>query len=158
MDHYGLESKFVEKIKNKYKKKILSIKKEILPKILKSNIYYTLKANPIGFIKGMILMNNKFEEKGIKLNNMLPLRTEMVPHHIMLDTTCIAELLNNSNKESHEKVWNKFFKNKEIHWNKNKKRVFNNLISTDGYSVSIYQIKSDEYVDKKKLLCKKKEK
>ncbi len=128
----------------------------------KKNIFYELKSNPQSFLWGMFYINHQFElinndrsgnkspsstdEKQIRLFNVLPLRTNIVPKHICIDTLSLIINLIGS-KSSHYKktyhksnqyheLWSKVFKVDTKSFKK-KNYEFNNMIKTDGVSCSI---------------------
>ena len=96
----------------------------------------------------MNLLGN--DDNPIKLFNVLPLKTRIIPSYITLDTACIINLFIESNKleylsnisEKKEEVWNKFFKIDNKVFKKNNYQ-FNYMIKTDGIACSILFIKLD---------------
>ena len=71
---------------------------------------------PFDYLKGMLYMNTVLEKEEHKLFQPLPLRNNIIPKHIILDTACIislfcpekkkkGELLKNV-KENQYDVWN----------------------------------------------------
>lgn len=141
---------FRNEMENKYSKEILDLKKLLLPN-LTNELEDELEKIPSKFIPNMITINDKLELLEKRTNNMMPLRTSLIPKFITLDTQCIVESLNGNqdqdlSKSNPEKIWLKYFSYKKgIHWNKEKNYIFNNMIMTDGYSVSIIQIRSKLY-------------
>ena len=156
---------FVKDVLDEYKKEANNLKDKIFPNINK-NIYYDLKVEPFKFIKHMVFMNNELEKLEKKTFNVFPQRNELTPKYIPLDTCCIVETLKTEkvlegykiSRDNPTIIWEEFFKvykkdeNGKIFNKKNKKLinyessnnyVFNNFISTDGYSVSISQIRKD---------------
>jgi hypothetical protein len=158
LDFYG-KQKFIDQILEKYKKDIKMFKKKLIPK-LEVNIFYDLKKNPFKFLKNMIYMNNIFEKMEYNLNNMLPLRHSFVPSSITIDTCCLVEILMEKNVlESYKKartnsysIWKQFFEHKLLKPKKKRKTkyVFNNMIMTNGYTVSVIQIRREMYGKNKK--------
>ncbi len=126
----------------------------------KDNIFYELKSNSQSFLWGMFYINQQFEiintnksgiEKQIRLFNVLPLRTNIVPKHICIDTVALIKNLIGQ-KSSHyittykelnqyHELWNKVFKTKLF---KKTNYQFNNMIKTDGVSCSIIFNKIDQ--------------
>lgn len=149
-----------------------------LPKIRGKNLYENINNNPLKFLKYMIKMSTAIENYNKNLNDqdkykmhkmyqILPLRNDIIPKYIPIDTTIILDLLidNNISNLYHGKkqsditnIWKYAFNG--LYSNKNKKLissgkkpdgfVFNNLIFTDGYAVSIIQVKKHMYGKKHK--------
>ena len=121
----------------------------------KKNINYDICCNPQDYLKCLIFINKQLNLLGndnnpIKLFNVLPLKTRIIPSYITLDTACIINLFIESNKleylsnisEKKEEVWNKFFKIDKKVFKKNNYQ-FNYMIKTDGIACSILFIKLD---------------
>ena len=118
----------------------------------KDSIHYQLKSDPQSFLKGMFHINsrledlNKNQDKQIRLFNVLPLRTNIVPKHICIDTVALIKNLLDSGSYHYLKTYSKQNQYKEL-WDKIlnlKCKVFkkNNyefhyMIKTDGISCSI---------------------
>ena len=130
----------------------------ILPKNIKKSIHYDVKVKPFDYLKGMLYMNSVLEKQENKLFQPLPLRNNIIPKHIILDTASIinlfcpekdkdgnkvkkGELLSNV-KDNQNEVWCNFFdlKNKIF---KNKHYQFHNQIQTDGISCCLLFIRKD---------------
>ena len=130
----------------------------ILPKNIKKSIDYDIKVRPFDYLKGMLYMNSVLEKQENKLFQPLPLRNNIIPKHIILDTASIinlfcpekdkdgnkvkkGELLSNV-KDNQNEVWCNFFdlKNKIF---KNKHYQFHNQIQTDGISCCLLFIRKD---------------
>jgi hypothetical protein len=135
----------------------------ILPTEIKKSIHYDIKVRPFYYLKGMLYMNSVLEKQENKLFQPLPLRNNIIPKHIILDTASIinlfcpekdkegnktkkGELLSNV-KENQNEIWCNFLdlKNKIF---KNKYYQFHNQIQTDGISCCLLFIKKD-FKDKK---------
>ena len=131
---------------------------DILPKNIKKSIHYDIKVRPFDYLKGMLYMNSVLEKQENKLFQPLPLRNNIIPKHIILDTASIinlfcpekdkdgnkvkkGELLSNV-KDNQNEVWCNFFdlKNKIF---KNKHYQFHNQIQTDGISCCLLFIRKD---------------
>jgi hypothetical protein len=128
----------------------------ILPSDINISVYYDVKKNPMRYLKGMLYMNKILEAGGHKLFQPLPLRTNIIPKNITIDTSSVISLfcpdakkgdLLKAVKKNQEDVWNnllnlqhKVFKNKKYH--------FHHQIQTDGFSCSILFIRND-FKDKK---------
>jgi hypothetical protein len=130
----------------------------ILPTEIKKSIHYDIKVRPFEYLKGMLYMNSILEKQESKLFQPLPLRNNIIPKHIILDTASIinlfcpekdkdgnktkkGELLSNV-KENQNEVWCNFLdlKNKIF---KNKHYQFHNQIQTDGISCCLLFIRKD---------------
>jgi hypothetical protein len=130
----------------------------ILPTEVKKSIHYDIKVRPFYYLKGMLYMNSVLEKQENKLFQPLPLRNNIIPKHIILDTASIinlfcpekdkdgnkakkGELLSNV-KENQNEIWCNFFdmKNKIF---KNKYYQFHNQIQTDGISCCLLFIRKD---------------
>ena len=64
----------------------------IFPKDIKKSIHYDVKVRPFEYLKGMLYMNSVLEKQESKLFQPLPLRTNIIPKHIILDTACLISL------------------------------------------------------------------
>ena len=130
----------------------------ILPNEIKKSIHYDIKVRPFEYLKGMLYMNSVLEKQESKLFQPLPLRNNIIPKHIIIDTASLinlfcpekdkegnkvkkGELLSNV-KENQNEVWcifinlkNKIFKNKHYQ--------FHNQIQTDGISCCLLFIRKD---------------
>jgi hypothetical protein len=130
----------------------------ILPSEIKKSIYYDVKVRPFDYLKGMLYMNSVLEKMENKLFQPLPLRNNIIPKHIIIDTASLinlfspekdkegnkikkGELLSNV-KKNQNKVWCNFLdlKNKIF---KNKHYQFHNQIQTDGISCCLLFIRKD---------------
>ena len=140
---------------NEWKETHLS---HILPTEIKKSIYYDVKVRPFEYLKGMLYMNSVLEKMESKLFQPLPLRNNIIPKHIIIDTASLinmfcpekdkegnkikkGELLSNV-KENQNEVWCNFFdmKNKIF---KNTHYQFHNQIQTDGISCCLLFIRKD---------------
>jgi hypothetical protein len=130
----------------------------ILPAEIKKSIHYDIKVRPFEYLKGMLYMNSVLEKQESKLFQPLPLRNNIIPKHIILDTASIinlfcpekdkdgnktkkGELLSNV-KENQNKVWGNFLDMKNRIF-KNKHYQFHNQIQTDGISCCLLFIRKD---------------
>ena len=130
----------------------------ILPTNISKSINYDVKLRPFEYLKGMLYMNSVLETQEHKLFQPLPLRDNIIPKHIILDTASIVNLFspkedNHGNKikkgellkaikENQHDIWcnifnmkNKIFKNKNYH--------FHYQIQTDGISCGLLFIRKD---------------
>ena len=115
-----------------------------------------IKAEPQSFLPCMIYMNIQLEQLEAKLFQFFPLRTNIIPKYIPIDTKSIVELLVIGDTKKYlddiakytEEIWNRFFNmNNPIFKMKNYK--FNYSISTDGTTASI-QFLHNSLVEKNK--------
>jgi hypothetical protein len=130
----------------------------ILPNEIKKSIHYDVKVRPFEYLKGMLYMNSVLEKQENKLFQPLPLRNNIIPKHIIIDTASLinlfcpekdkdgnkvkkGELLSNI-KENQNEIWSNFLdlKNKIF---KNKYYLFHNQIQTDGISCCLLFIRKD---------------
>ena len=71
----------------------------------------------------MIFMSREIEKTGAKIFNIFPLRTEITPHHIKIDTKTLVDILlrkehgtkreylrGGNLKKNGDKIWEIFFK------------------------------------------------
>jgi len=130
----------------------------ILPNEIKKSIHYDIKVRPFEYLKGMLYMNSVLEKQESKLFQPLPLRNNIIPKHIIIDTASLinlfcpekdkegnkvkkGELLSNI-KENQSEVWaNTLNLNHKIF--KNKHYKFHNQIQTDGISCCLLFIRKD---------------
>jgi hypothetical protein len=130
----------------------------ILPSNIKKNIHYDCKVRPFEYLKGLFYMNSILEKKEHKLFQPLPLRNNIIPKHILLDTASIISLLSPEKdkdgnkikkgdllktiKENQQDIWNGLLdmKNKVF---KNKHYQFHYQIQTDGISCCLLFIRKD---------------
>ena len=130
----------------------------IIPENVKKSLYYDVKVRPFEYLKGMLYMNNILEKQESKLFQPLPLRNNIIPKHIILDTACIinlfcpekdkegnkikkGELLSNV-KDNQNEVWSNLLNlNHRIF--KNTHYQFYNQIQTDGISCCLLFIRKD---------------
>jgi len=130
----------------------------ILPQNVKKSIHYDVKVRPFEYLKGMLYMNSVLEKMESKLFQPLPLRNNIIPKHIILDTATIinlfspekdkegkktkkGELLSNV-KDNQTEIWNNFLDTKNKIF-KNKHYQFHNQIQTDGISCCLLFIRKD---------------
>lgn len=133
-------------------------KKLIIPtkkKFKKDNLYYDLQCSPQDYFPYMVYMMKQVEEYEFSVNNVFPLRSDIIPKHIRLDTTTLVHLLmtkkqgNKSDylfkgnlKRHEDDIWKFFFRTEKQCFNK-KSYTFHHMIETDGVSCSIVLIRND---------------
>jgi hypothetical protein len=130
----------------------------IFPIEIQKSIHYDVKVRHFEYLKGMLYMNEVLEKEENKLFQPLPLRNNIIPKHILLDTAGLislfcpdkdkegikikkGELLSNV-KDNQNEVWSNFLdmKNKIF---RNKHYKFHHQIQTDGISCSLLFIRKD---------------
>jgi hypothetical protein len=144
-----------DKMFNEWKINHLS---NILPTEIKKSIHYDVKIRPFEYLKGMLYMNFVLEKQESKLFQPLPLRNNIIPKHIIIDTASLINLfcpekdkdgnkvkkgnLLSNVKENQNEVWCNFLnlKNKIF---KNNHYQFHNQIQTDGISCCLLFIRKD---------------
>ena len=119
----------------------------ILPPNITKSVYYDVKVRPFEYLKGMLYMNSVLEKQESKLFQPLPLRNNIVPKHILLDTASLVSLfcpanktdgikkgeLHKNLKENQHDIWNAFLNlNHKIF--RNQHYQFHHQIQTDGVS------------------------
>ena len=130
----------------------------ILPTEIKKSIHYDVKVRPFEYLKGLLYMNSILEKMESKLFQPLPLRNNIIPKHIIIDTASLINLFCSENdkdgnkikkgellsnvKENQNEVWCNFLnlKNKIF---KNKHYQFHYQIQTDGISCCLLFIRKD---------------
>ena len=143
-----------KKSNEKYHKWLDKNRSNIVPSTFKKNHFYYLKCKPQEYLKHMIWMNRETEKNGGKILQVLPLRSNIVPSSISIDTKTLIEIFINGDKLDYLKnlsnkkkeVWDKLFDfNVKINGFQ-----FDYTISTDGYSASLRFI-NNKLAEKEKL-------
>jgi hypothetical protein len=132
----------------------------ILPIEIKKSIHYDVKVKPFDYLKGMLYMNSVLEKQESKLFQPLPLRNNVIPKHIIIDTASLINLFCSSVgkekdgnkvkkgellsdvKDNQNEVWCNFLNLKHRIF-KNKYYQFHNQIQTDGVSCCLLFIRKD---------------
>jgi hypothetical protein len=146
------------KSKSFYHKWIMEQKKFILPnktKFDKNSIYYDLKCNPFHYLPCMIFMMKQIEKEEYSIKNVFPMRSEIIPKYIRLDTTTLVHLLlrkeqgnksyyttKGNLKRNEDKIWKFFFRTEQKCFLKTG-FSFHHMISTDGVGLSILLLRND---------------
>ena len=130
----------------------------ILPTEIKESIHLDIKIRSMLYLKGMLYMNQQLEAQGSKLFQPLPLRNNIIPKHVTIDTSTLIDLFCPEKDKSGNKIKKSdLFKNvKQFQhdvWSsmlnlqhkifRNKHFVFHNQIQTDGVSCSLLFIRKD---------------
>ena len=61
---------------------------------------------PQDYLSCMIYMMKEIEKLGFSINNVFPMRNDIIPKHIRLDTTTLVHLLITINKARNENINN----------------------------------------------------
>ncbi len=155
-----------EKLKShtRYHHWISDIKKHILPSktFEKNSVRYDLQCKPFDYLPCMVYMMRYIEDDEYSIYNVFPLRSDIVPKHIRLDTTSIVHLLLSKKqgnktdflfkgnlKRREDDIWNFFFRTEKNVFKKNR-YGFHHMIETDGMSCTILYLREDK-IGKKRL-------
>ena len=79
-----------------YHQWINNVKKNIIPNknnFKKDSLYYDLQCDPQDYLPCMVYIMKEVEKEGLSINNVFPLRKDIIPKHIRLDTTTLVHLL-----------------------------------------------------------------
>ena len=152
-----------------YHKWITQQKQHILPpktKYEKNSVMYDLKCKTMDYLPCMIYMMKQVENDDESVNNVFPLRSEITPKYIRLDTTTLVNLLLRKEhgtkgffktkgelKKNEDKIWKFFFRTERKMFNKTG-FSFHHMVSTDGIGLSILFLR-DDLVGKKLPMMKK---
>jgi hypothetical protein len=146
--------------KSYYHKWITEQRNYVLPnkkKFEKDSIYYDLKCNPMDYLHSMIYMMKQIEneKENNSISNVFPMRSEITPKYIRLDTTTLVNLLfekhhgskalyktNGNLKKNEDKIWKFFFRTERKLFMKTD-YSFHHMISTDGIGVSVLLLRKD---------------
>jgi hypothetical protein len=136
------------------------------PSYKKNNIVYDLMCSPMEYFPCMIFMMKQIEKEEQTIYNVFPMRSEVIPKHIRLDTTTLVHLLmtkkqgNKSDyltkgnlKRNEDKIWKFFFRTERKMFHK-KYYEFHHMIETDGVSCSLLLLRKD-LIGKKLPMMKK---
>jgi hypothetical protein len=140
---------------------INNVKQHIIPKKIfaKNSIHYDIHCNQFDYLPCMIYMMKYIEQEGFSINNVFPLRSDIIPKHITLDTTTIVNLLlrkeqgkkddylsKGNLKKRKSEIWDFFFRTQRKCF-KREGYSFHHIMETDGVSCSILLIR-DDLIDK----------
>jgi len=134
----------------KYHKWLDIHRSKILPDNIVKLSYQHFNSHPQQYLKCMIYMNIQIEALNGKLYQFFPLRTNIIPKYIPIDTKSLIELFVNTNlndylkniTEREDEIWNSYFKMNDPIF-KMKNYTFNHYISTDCQAVSVHFIHND---------------
>lgn len=149
------------KSSQKYHDWIMEQRIYIFPKC--ENFFINLYNNPQNYLSGTIYMCLKLEKQDRKLFQFFPLRKESVPKYITLDSSAIIDLITKNYKKWHPltspngkdkrpELWSKYFY-LDYKAFKQKNYIFDYMISTDCFAVSI-QLLHKDYVEQEKTTKK----
>jgi len=123
----------------------------------KDNIKYDLQCSPQDYLSCMITMMKEVEKEDLFLNNVFPLRSDIIPKHICIDTTSVVQLLltkefgkkgdlitKGNLKKREDEIWSFFFRTEKDCFQNKKNYSFHHMIKTDGVSCSILLIRTDK--------------
>lgn len=124
-------------------------------KYKKDSIYYDLQCNPMEYLPCMIYMMKEVEKEKTSINNVFPLRNDIIPKHIRLDTTTLVHLLLRKShgnktdflfkgnlKKKEDQIWEFFFRTEKSCFRQTY-YSFHHMIETDGISCTILLIRKD---------------
>ena len=135
----------------------------LYPKKIDKNIAYDVKKHPEKYIKYSFYINTKIEELGCRPYQVLPQRNNIIPKHILLNSSAIVQCLDDRKKKifSYSKsemilhckkyqkhIWKEILKLEKRSIFYQDDYVFYNQILTDGFSCSLLFILK-QYKDKK---------
>jgi hypothetical protein len=136
------------------------------PSYKKDNIVYDLICSPFDYFGCMIFMMKQIENEEQTIYNVFPMRSEIIPKHIRLDTTTLVHLLMTKKqgikseyltkgnlKRNENKIWEFFFRTERKMFHK-KYYEFHHMIETDGVSCSLLLLRKD-LIGKKLPMMKK---
>jgi hypothetical protein len=142
---------------SKYHSWINQHRNNIFPTDFINSYDYDIQFNPQKYIKSMIYMCLEIEKIGTSSYQFFPLRTDITPKYIPIDTKSLIEIFVRENKnellnnieDNKIPIWNTFFNlNDGIFEQSN--YIFDYKIYTDCYSVSIQMLRKDKVEDEKK--------
>lgn len=134
---------------NKYHIFIKKYRNKILPNVFEKSFHYDLAKNSMKYLPFAIYINTYLEKKGLAQFHCFPLRNNIVPKHITLDTTCLIELLLENGFAKYTKgkgtlnnsknvIWDTYFKmDNKIFKKCSKEYQFDFTIITDGIGCSL---------------------
>ena len=121
----------------------------------KNNIVYDLMCSPFDYFPCMIIMMKQVEKEEQTISNVFPMRSEIIPKHIRLDTTTLVHLLMTKKqgikseyltkgnlKRNENKIWDFFFRTERKMFHK-KYYEFHHMIETDGISCTLLLLRKD---------------
>lgn len=149
----------------------VSLKSEFKNKLLPTNYIVSYQSDvhhhPQKYIKFMIYISLFLEQKGYKMMQFFPLRTNIVPKHIQIDTSILISIFDikkekkeeDDNEEEYtddisgnkDEIWKMIFKtDKKVF--KSKGYTFDHMITTNGYDICIRLLKNESIEGKKRKI------
>ena len=118
---------------------------------------FDIKNNPQKYFKYMIYMCLEIEKIGTASYQFFPLRTDIIPKYIPIDTKSLIEIFIRENKnnllnnveDNKISIWNTFFNLNDLIFEQSN-YTFDYKIYTDCYSVSIQMLDKDKVESEKK--------
>ena len=141
---------------SKYHTWINQHRNNIFPIDFINSYEFDIQNNPQKYFKSMIYMCLEIEKIGTASYQFFPLRTDIIPKYIPIDTKSLIEIFIRENKnellnnieDNKFSIWNTFFNlNDSIFEQSN--YTFDYKIYTDCYSVSIQMLYKDKVQDEK---------
>jgi hypothetical protein len=128
----------------------------IFPNNFINSYEHDIQINPQKYIKSMIYMCLEIEKVGTKSYQFFPLRTDISPKYIPIDTKSLIELfvredkneLLNHVEDNKIQLWNTFFNLNDLIFEQSN-YTFDYKIYTDCYSVSIQMLLKDKVENEK---------
>lgn len=134
------------------------------------NLKYDLQCSPQDYLPCMLYMMKFVESQNETTYNLFPLRTELIPKYIRLDTTSLVYLLmtkdnkhkygnkedfkNGNTSKRADEIWSFFFRTEKRCFSKpdgnTNRHTFAHMIETDGVACSILWVRKDVASKKKK--------
>ena len=125
-------------------------RKNIFPVEYTNSYEYDIDCNPQKYLKYMIYMCLELKQLEVKSFQFFPLRTDIIPKYIPIDTATLVDLMIDKDKNKYFKnieneknnIWSMYFK-LDLQIFKQKHYQFDYRISTDCFGVSIQLIHND---------------
>jgi hypothetical protein len=142
---------------NKYHEWIVNNKSKLVPQLEKGMTHENyIDMKPHIYLKYLMNMAKSSEEKGWKVIQVFPQRTQIIPKYININTSALIDIFSDKNKSIEFKTvskdeseqWKKYFNISDKTYSY-KDHSFNHQIQTDGYSVSILFINNKCIANKK---------
>jgi len=128
----------------------------MFPAEFKDSYEFDIKNHPQKYLKHMIYMCLELEKLKAKTFQFFPIRTNIVPKYIPIDTASLVDLFINENKQNYinnieeykKQLWSGLFKTSDPAF-RQKQYEFDYRILTDGFAVSI-QLINKGFIEKEK--------
>ena len=142
---------------SKYHNWINQHRNNIFPIDFIDSYEFDIKNNPQKYFKYMIYMCLEIEKIGTASYQFFPLRTDIIPKYIPIDTKSLIEIFIRENKnnllnnveDNKISIWNTFFNLNDLIFEQSN-YTFDYKIYTDCYSVSIQMLDKDKVESEKK--------